>query len=346
MKNDAYLEDNISKYPAIELLKKLEYTYISPEECEAQRGGLYNVILKDILRSQLEKLNSYIFGGKEYKFSNENIQRAVDEIDEPLADNLVVSSEKVYNDIMLGRSYPETLPDGRTMNFNLKYIDWDDITKNVFHVTEEFTVHSADRQHDTRPDIVLFVNGIPFAVIECKAPTISVEQAVEQTIRNQKQEYTPQLFKFAQIVAATNKNFFKYATTGTAKKFWNVWREEDTEWLDELLSQHITDRSITQQDRDIVSLFDRRRLIELTKYFIVFDANIKKICRHQQFFAIRKIIKTINTDDENGNRQSGVIWHTQGSGKSLTMVMLAKYILMELIRVILYITAKYRISRE
>ena len=141
MKNDAYLEDNMSKYPAIELLKKLEYTYISPEECEAQRGGLYNVILKDILRSQLEKLNSYTFGGKEYKFSNENIQRAVDEIDEPLADNLVVSSEKVYNDIMLGRSYPETLPDGRTMNFNLKYIDWDDITNNVFHVTEEFTVH-------------------------------------------------------------------------------------------------------------------------------------------------------------------------------------------------------------
>ena len=135
MKTDAYLEDNISKNPALELLQKLGYTYLSPEECEAQRGGLYNVILKDILRSQLEKLNSYTFGGKEYNFSNENIQRAVDEIDEPLADNLVVSSEKVYNDIMLGRSYPETLPDGRTINFNLKYIDWDDITNNVFHVT-------------------------------------------------------------------------------------------------------------------------------------------------------------------------------------------------------------------
>ncbi len=330
MKNDAYLEDNISKYPAIELLRKLGYKYISPEECEAQRDGLYNVILKDVLRSQLSRLNSYSFNGNEYKFSAENIERAIDDIDEPLADNLVVSSEKIYNDIMLGRSYPETLPDGRTINFNMKYIDWNDITNNVFHVTEEFTVHSADRQHDTRPDIVLFVNGIPFAVIECKAPTISVEQAVEQTIRNQKQNYTPQLFKFAQIVAATNKNSVKYATAGTAKKFWNVWREEDTEWCDGLLAQHITDRSITQQDRDIVSLLTPQRLMELTKYFIVFDANIKKICRHQQFFAIRNIIKTVNTDDENGNRQSGVIWHTQGSGKSLTMVMLAKYILMEL----------------
>lgn len=330
MKSNPYLEDNISKNPALELLQKMGYIYISPKECESQRGGLYNVILKDILRNQLSRMNSFTFGGKKYKFSDENIMRAVDEIDEPLAENLVVSSEKVYNDIMLGRSYPETLPDGRTINFNLKYIDWNDISNNVFHVTEEFIVHSADRQHDTRPDIVLFVNGIPFAVIECKAPTISVEQAVEQTIRNQKQEYTPQLFKFAQIVAATNKNFVKYATTGTAKKFWNVWREEEIEWRDGLLSQYISNRTVTPQDRDIISLFSPRRLMEITKYFIVFDANIKKICRHQQFFAIREIIKTINTDDENGNRQSGVIWHTQGSGKSLTMVMLAKYILLEL----------------
>lgn len=330
MKKDAYLEDNISKNPAIELLKKLGYTYISPKECEKQRNGLYNVILKDILCSQLEKLNSYDFNGKEHKFSYENICRCADEIDEPLADNLVVSSEKVYNDIMLGKSYPETISNGRTIDFDMKYIDWDNISNNVFHVTEEFTVHSADRQHDTRPDIVLFVNGIPFAVIECKSPLVSVEQAVEQTIRNQKQDYTPQLFKFAQIIAATNKNSLKYATTGTPKKFWNVWHEEDTQWQNEILSECITDRSITPQDRDIVSLFAPERLMEITKYFIVYDANIKKICRHQQFFAIRKIINNINENDENGNRKGGVIWHTQGSGKSLTMVMLAKYILMEM----------------
>ncbi|MDE5763727.1 MAG: type I restriction endonuclease subunit R [Ruminococcus sp.] len=330
MNKDAYLEKNISQNPAVELLQKMGYIYISPEECRGQRGGLYNVILKDVLRNKLSSLNSFTFGNKTYSFSAENIQRAVDEIDEPLADNLVVSSEKIYNDLMLGRSYPETLPDGRTMNFNLKYIDWDDIGNNVFHVTEEFTVHSADRQHDTRPDIVLFVNGIPFAVIECKSPVVSVERAVEQTVRNQKPEYTPQLFKFAQIVAGTNKNSLKYATTGTAKKFWNVWHEEDTEWRDLLLEKYVSGRSVTAQDRDIVSLFEPRRLLEITEYFIVFDANIKKICRHQQFFAIRRIINNINTENENGSRRSGVVWHTQGSGKSLTMVMLAKYILMEL----------------
>lgn len=330
MKSYTYNEFNISQKPALELLQKSGYTYISPAECERQRGDLYGVLLTDILRAQLVRLNSYEYGGMEYRFSATNIDRAIEELDEPLADNLVVASEKIYDNLMLGRSYPETLPDGRSVNFDLRYIDWEHPENNVFHVTEEFTVHSADRQHDTRPDIVLFVNGIPFAVIECKSTSVSVTQAISQMIRNQKPEYTPQLFKFAQIVLATNKDFVKYATTGTAKKFWNVWREEDTAWRDGLLAQYVTDRSHTEQDRDIVSLLYPDRLMELTKYFVLYDANIKKICRHQQFFAIREIIRTINTDDEHGNRQSGVIWHTQGSGKSLTMVMLAKYILMEL----------------
>ena len=232
---------------------------------------------------------------------------------------------------MLGKSFPETQEDGRTQEFDMKYIDWENFSNNVFHVTDEFSVQSLDRLHDTRPDIVLFVYGIPFAVIECKNAFVSVEQAVEQMIRNQKSEYTPQLFKFVQMVMATNVNSVKYATTGTPKKIWCVWREEETEWQDKILEKAIPDsNSYSKQDRDIVSLLSPERLLEISRYFIVYDANIKKICRHQQFFAIRNIIKTINTDDEYGNRQSGVIWHTQGSGKSLTMVMLAKYILMEM----------------
>ena len=89
------------------------------------------MILRDILRSKLVELNSYSYGGTEYKFSNENIERAVNEIDEPLADNLVASSEKVYDDLMLGKSYPEKLPDGRLMNFNIHYIDWENFSNNV-----------------------------------------------------------------------------------------------------------------------------------------------------------------------------------------------------------------------
>lgn len=330
MDQNAYLEVNASQKPAIALLQSMGYTYISPEDCEKQRGSRYHVLLKDILRGQLRRLNRYSYAGAENEFSAANIERAMEELDEPLTDGLVRTSEKIYDALLLGKSYPETVGGGKSLSFNLKYIDWEHPEDNLFHVTEEFAVESQDKLHNARPDIVLFINGIPFAVIECKAPHISVEQAVEQMIRNQQADYIPQLFKYAQIVMATNKNAVKYATAGTPKKFWSVWKEQDTAFLDSRLTQLVADRAPTEQDRNIISLFSRERLMELTRYFVLFDANVKKICRYQQYFAIREIIKTIAQRDSKGNRQSGVIWHTQGSGKSLTMVMLAKYILMEL----------------
>ena len=330
MDQNAYLEVNASQKPAIALLQSMGYTYISPEDCEKQRGSRYHVLLKDILRGQLRRLNRYSYAGAENEFSAANIERAMEELDEPLTDGLVRTSEKIYDALLLGKSYPETVGGGKSLSFNLKYIDWEHPENNLFHVTEEFAVESQDKLHNARPDIVLFINGIPFAVIECKAPHISVDQAVEQMIRNQQADYIPQLFKYAQIVMATNKNVVKYATAGTQKKFWSVWKEQDTAFLDSRLAQLVADRAPTEQDRNMISLFSRERLMELTRYFVLFDANVKKICRYQQYFAIREIIKTIAQRDSKGNRQSGVIWHTQGSGKSLTMVMLAKYILMEL----------------
>ena len=330
MKAELYLEKNISQQPAIELLRAMGYTYISPADCALQRGSRYHVLLRDILRGQLRRLNRYTFAGAENEFSAANIERAMEDLDEPLTDGLVRTSEKIYDALLLGKSYPETVGEGKTLSFNLKYIDWEHPENNVFHMTEEFAVDSRDKLHNARPDIVLFINGIPFAVIECKAPQISVEQAVEQNIRNQQKEYIPQLYKFAQIVMATNKNAVKYATAGTPRKFWNVWKEQDSVFLEDALARYVTGRAPTEQDRNLISLFSRERVMELIRYFVIFDANVKKICRYQQYFAIKEIIKTIQQPDEKGNRQSGVIWHTQGSGKSLTMVMLAKYILMEL----------------
>lgn len=330
MDKDAYLEINASQRPALALFEAMGYTYISPADCDKQRGSRYHVLLRDILRGQLRRLNRYVYAGAENEFSAANIERAMEDLDEPLTDGLVRTSEKIYDALLLGKSYPETIGDGKMLSFNLRYIDWDNPQNNVFHVTEEFAVDSRDRQHNARPDIVLFINGIPFAVIECKAPHIPVEEAVGQMIRNQQAAYIPQLFKFAQLVVATNKNAVKYATAGTPKKFWSVWKEQDDEWLQTRLKALVPDRMPTEQDRNIVSLFSRERVFELIRYFILFDANVKKVCRYQQFFAVREIMKTIAESDEHGNRQSGVIWHTQGSGKSLTMVMLAKYILMEL----------------
>ena len=330
MDKDAYLEINASQRPALALFEAMGYTYISPADCDKQRGSRYHVLLRDILRGQLRRLNRYVYAGAENEFSAANIERAMEDLDEPLTDGLVRTSEKIYDALLLGKSYPETVGDGKMLSFNLKYIDWDNPQNNVFHVTEEFAVDSRDRQHNARPDIVLFINGIPFAVIECKAPHIPVDEAVGQMIRNQQAAYIPQLFKFAQLVVATNKNAVKYATVGTPKKFWSVWKEQDTEWLQTRLKALVPDRMPTEQDRNIISLFSPERVYELIRYFILFDANVKKVCRYQQFFAVREIMKTIAESDEHGNRRSGVIWHTQGSGKSLTMVMLAKYILMEL----------------
>ncbi len=330
MNKDMYLESNASKRPALRLLQDMGYIYLSPEDCEKQRGSRYHVLLKDILRGQLRRLNRYSYAGVGNEFSLSNIERAMEDLDESLTDGLVTTNEKIYDALLLGKSYPEIVGDGKTLSFNLKYIDWEHPKNNLLYVTEEFAVDSLDKRHNARPDLVLFINGIPFAVIECKAPQIPVDQAVEQMIRNQQAEYIPQLFKFVQFVMATNKNVVMYATAGTQKKFWSIWKEQDHGWLRKKLDSLVSDRLPTEQDRNIIALFSPERIYDLMQYFILFDANVKKVCRYQQFFAVKEIIKTIAETDERGNRQSGVIWHSQGSGKSLTMVMLAKYILLEL----------------
>jgi type I restriction enzyme R subunit len=327
-----YDEMNISQIPALEVLNKIGYTIISPEKAEQMRGNLYNVVLKDILYERLTAINSFEFKGCTYKFSEKNIQQAILDIDEALTDGLIKTNEKIYDSLILGRSYPESLSemDG-TKSFNLNYIDWENPENNVFHVVEEFSVEREDGQGTVRPDIVTFINGIPFGVIECKKASISISQGISQMLRNQGKEHIPQLFKFVQIVMVTNKNETQYATTGTPKKFWSLWKEDkesnEYKWFKETLAETVTCRIPTVQDKNIISLFHPKRVIEIIRFFTLYDKNIKKIARYQQYFAIKEIIRTIEETDRNGNRQSGVIWHTQGSGKSLTMVMLSRYIL-------------------
>lgn len=326
----SYDEQYISQQPAIELLQNLDYKYIPSEEAEKKRGNLYNVLLKDILEEQLRAFNSYEYKGQTYSFSESNIQQAIRDLDEPLTNGLIKANEKIFESLMLGRSYTEYLPDGSKKSFTIQYIDWENFENNVFHVVEEFSVERVDGRGTIRPDIVMFVNGIPFVVIECKKASISMGQGISQMIRNQGKDYAPQLFKYVQIVMSTNKNKTKYATCNTPKKFWSVWKEEQEKWLQSELDKTVKGRLPTMQDKNIISLFHPERLLELTLYFTLFDKDVKKVARYQQYFAIKEIINTIQDRDENDNRQGGVIWHTQGSGKSLTMVMLAKYILSEL----------------
>lgn len=325
-----YNEMNISQVPALEVLDKLGYTLIEPAVAKAMRGNLFNVLLTPILEQQLIRLNRYEYKGNTYPFEDKNIKQAIRDLDEGLAEGLVKTSEKIYDTLMLGRSYQESLYDGTKRSFTIKYIDWEKFDNNVFHVVEEFSVERIDGRGYVRPDIVLFVNGIPLAVIECKKASVTMKQGISQMIRNQGKDYIPQLFKYVQIVMSTNKNETMYATVSTPDKFWSIWREHNVAWLQENISRAIVGRKPTGQDESIISLFHPERLLEMIKFFIIYDKDVKKIARYQQCFAIKEIIKTIEERDEAGNRQSGVIWHTQGSGKSLTMVMLSKYILSEL----------------
>lgn len=328
----AYDELNISQIPALEVLNRIGYNILPPDRAEQMRGNLYNVVLKEILYERLKEINTFEFKGQAYKFSEKNIQQAMLDIDEALTDGLIKTSEKIFDSLVLGRSYPENLSemDG-TKSFNLNYIDWNHPENNVFHVVEEFSVEREDGQGTARPDIVTFINGIPFAVIECKKASISIAQGISQMLRNQGKEYIPQLFKYVQVVVATNKNETQYATTGTPKKFWSVWKEDDEsteyEWFQKTLSEVVSDRLPTVQDQNLISLFHPKRILEMMRFFTLYDKNVKKIARYQQYFAIKEILRTIKNVDKNGNRQSGVVWHTQGSGKSLTMVMLARCIM-------------------
>ena len=185
-------------------------------------------------------------------------------------------------------------------------------------------------------------------MIECKAPDTEVDQAISQMIRNQGDEYIPRLFTYAQILLAVNKNEAKYATVGTAKEFWSVWDElEDAErdvnaCINKVLADRDKDalfsgefasarshfdaleRLVTEQDRCLHSLCRPERLLELIFGFIVVDVGSKKIARYQQFFLVRAAMKRIKQKDSEGRRMGGIVWHTQGSGKSITMVMLAR----------------------
>ena len=328
MNAEQYLEKNATKRTALEVLQGLGYEYLSPENCRKQRGSGYHVLLRDVLRGQLRKLNRYEYGGVENEFSASNIERAMDELDAPIVTGLVRASEQVYDMLMLGSSYPEHVGEGHVQSFNLKFIDWDCPQNNRFHVTEEFAVESVDKQHNAQPDLVLFINGIPFAVIECKAPVNKVEEAIAQHLRNQGREWIPHLYKYAQMVVATNRNDVRYATTDTPRKFWGKWKEEDERYHTALPGELVSGRKPTEQDRVFCSLFSPERAMELIRYFVVYDAKVKKIARYQQFFAIQRIVQTVQKHRNDGRRQGGVIWHTQGSGKSLTMAMLARYLLM------------------
>jgi len=382
-------ELSVSQLPALKSLISLGWEYICPAEALALRGGRRSeVLLYGVLEEWLRNNNRIDPRGRgeSIPFSEANIGAAIGALRDEPDDGLVRTNEKIYDLLVLGKGLKQTI-EGVTKSHQLRYVDWENPKNNRFHVTEEFSVERSGTTETLRPDLVLFVNGIPFGVIECKRIDLGagrpapVVVAIEQHIRNQKPDGIPKLYRYAQILGALSpagapedaapteeyeyeaKLPARYATVGTPRKFWASWRERPLyDGALELSEEQIVEavnaplpidvraallnsrtpqvcadfaaaerdgRLVTEQDRLLAGVFSPQRLLTLSHRYIVFDAGIKKIARYQQYFCVEKIRHLIRRLDQGGSRTGGVVWHTQGSGKSLTMVMLVKAIAMD-----------------
>ena len=336
-------------------LSALGWHYLSRVEVERLRGGRRSeVLLEDVLRKQLARINRIRYDGRNHPFSEENLHTAVQRLREQPFQGLLRNNEAATDLLQLGTALPQRISNLQR-EWSLRYIDWDDWQANAFHMAAEFPVETVPGQV-IRPDIVLFVNGIPFAVVETKSTREKVEQAISQQVRNQKpEEGAPGLFHTVQLLVAGQPHAPRYATVGTPAKLWAEWKEQDipdkeiattinrpldaieeAEILKDFAAHQRRHRAVheaggrygTELDQLLVGLCRPDRLLEIARRFVLFDGPFKKIARHPQFFTVRHLLQRVQRRDDRQRREGGVVWHTQGSGKSLTMVMLAKSLAM------------------
>ncbi|WJW95200.1 type I restriction endonuclease subunit R [Enterobacter pseudoroggenkampii] len=358
-----FQEEYSAKLPALALLNNLGWSYLSPEEAMVTRAGKPDqVVLTHLLREQLAK-RTFTFGGQEYSLSDKAIDNLIAEVNSPaLNQGLLTANERLYNHLMYGISVIEFI-DGKKANPTIALIDWHHPTNNSFVFTEEFTVTRANGVESRRPDIVCFVNGIPLVVIEAKRPDgnakkgPTIGEGISQTLRNQRHDEIPRLFVYSQLLLSINGHDGRYGTCGTSAKFWATWREEDLsdaemyiiknqklspEQLDKLFDHRPVaardwyqglvaagELAVTGQDKLLISLLLPERLLDMVRFYTLFDKKVGKVvARYQQVFGIKRLIERINTKRPDGSREGGVIWHTTGSGKSLTMVFLSKALIL------------------
>jgi type I restriction enzyme R subunit len=348
--------------PALATLLSLGWSYMSAADCLAARGGTQGVILRGVLVEELRR-RTFDYKGKTYPLSTNAIDQIVRELSAPaLNEGLLTANEKLYNALTLGVTVTEFV-DGKKHSVTVPIIDWAAPLANSFIVTEELELLSVAGAHTRRPDIVGFVNGLPLLVIEAKRPDSGnpnksmVEEGISQMIRNQGQEEIPHLFAYAHLLLSIGMTDGRYGTTKTPRKFWAQWREEQfsedhcvriknealtTDPRAVLLKHHVSDvrdhfqhlwsaeQAVTGQDRLLISLCTPDRLLDLVRSFVLFDRKVDKIvARHQQYFGIKALLGQISRINPDGAREGGVIWHTTGSGKSFTMVMLCKALLLD-----------------
>jgi type I restriction enzyme R subunit len=316
-------ELHLAENPAIELLQRLGYTYVTPEALEQERETLRDVVLTSRLSASLKKLNPWLSEG--------NLQKAVKAVTGIQAASLIEANQAVYEALTYGKSLEQDRGDGKKGQ-TVRFFDFDKPESNDFTVTRQYKIKGTKKH--IIPDVVAFVNGIPLVVIECKSPTLGdiwLREAVDQLHRyqelgNYSELGAPRLFQSAQLLVATCGQSAFYGTTMTPLRFFAEWKKPWPQTVDDL--EQAMGRKPTSQDVLLSGMLDPRNLLDIIRNFIVFERDpntgktVKKVCRYQQFGAVNKAAERARTAKKPSER-GGVVWHTQGSGKSLTMLWLA-----------------------
>lgn len=273
--------------------QQLDYTYLGNWHKRDNNSNVESDLLTTFLRDT-------------QKYNHTIINQAIDELNKLNQDttkNLYDVNKEIYGLLRYGVNIN---PEAGEKTQSVYLINWQEPLKNNFYIAEEVSIKG---ENDKRPDIVLYINGIALAVLELKSSTVSVSEGIRQNLDSQESIFIKSFFNTVQLVAAGNDTQgLRYGTTKTSEKYYLTWKEDSYHHITNLLDKHL------------LQLCEKHRFLDIIYNFILFDSGIKKLCRSHQYLGIKA------AQDHIKRQQGGIIWHTQGSGKSLTMVWLTKWI--------------------
>lgn len=282
-----------TQYRVVKLFKnQLGYDYLGDWQDRIGNANVEEEYLRPFLVSQ--------------GYKNEVIEKAIHELTKAAGvqtEDLYDSNKLVFGMLRYGVS---VRPKAGENSETVRFIDWQNIENNHFAIAEEVTVKGV---HTKRPDVVLYVNGIAVGVIELKRSKVSVGEGIRQNLDNQTDDFIKPFFNTMQLVMAGNDSSgLRYGTTKTPEKYYLQWKEPSDDEFEYLLDKHL------------IQVCEKGRLLEILYNFILFDGGTKIVCRPHQYFGVKTAQENVQ------DKKDGIIWHTQGSGKSLTMVWLAQWI--------------------
>jgi type I restriction enzyme R subunit len=319
-------EEHLAELPALELLALVGYQTVEGADLAGERGTERMVVLPERVGRALRRLNPWL--------TDDGVRRATRAITHIDAATLIEANEIAWERLAYGTTV-EVTEGKRRVSRSVRYFDWDNPGNNEFMAVRQLRV--AGTKKAICADVVAYVNGIPLAVIECKAPTLGPEwlhEATDQLERYQElgerwhQQGAPHLFHTVQVVVASCGQRAFYATVATPGRWFAEWKSlypfDEAHLAARLRERH--GRDLTPQDTLLAGMLAPEVLLDLTRNFIAYDAEggrrVKKLARYQQYRAVNRAMARITSQAEPAKR-GGVVWHTQGSGKSLTMLWLA-----------------------